>query len=240
MNLTIVAATGRIGRHLVQQTLAAGHDLTLVVRDPTKLPRGLPVRTVACDLAVPDPALLTDAVAGADAVLSALGPVRSAPAGVATTGTRALAGALSTARTRRLVVVSAAPIGTIASPARPHPPKHDPGDGFWMRNLFNPVVTAVLRAHYADLAAMEDVLRGSDLDWTIARPPKLTDGPLTGTYVTALDRNVLGGWAMSRADVAHAMLHFLGEPKTIRHSVGMAAVSRGASRRPTSSVPGQR
>ena len=67
-----------------------------------------------------------------------------------------------------------------------------------------------MRERYADLARMEDVLRASDLDWTIFRPPRLTNGRLTGAYRTAVGRNLRGGALISRADVAHAMLAAVG------------------------------
>lgn len=222
MHLTIVAATGGIGRHLLQQAVTSGHDVTVWVRNPAKLPPELPIRTVVCDLSQPDSRQLAEALAATDAVLSGLGPAKSETPGVATEGTRALLGAMHATGTRRIVVVSAAPIGTVASPQRPRPPRHDPGDGLVMRHLLNPVVKTALRTHYADLAAMEDLVRDSNLDWTIARPPKLTDGPLTGTYRTELDRNIPGGWSISRADVAHQMLHALDRPETIKRTVGMA------------------
>jgi hypothetical protein len=123
---------------------------------------------------------------------------------------------------RRIVVVSAAPIGTVPSPERPHPPKHDPGDGFFMRHLANPMVKAALRDHYADLAQMEEVLRDSGLDWTVLRPPRLTDKPVTGTYRTAYDQNIHRGLFASRADVAHYMLWALDQPETFRRTVGIA------------------
>ena len=75
MKLTIFAATGGIGRQILEQALDAGHDVTAVVRNPQKLPGELPgqVRVVIADLADPDPATLKLAVEGADAVLSGLG-----------------------------------------------------------------------------------------------------------------------------------------------------------------------
>jgi hypothetical protein len=123
---------------------------------------------------------------------------------------------------RRLVVVSAAPIGTVPSPDRPNPPRHDPGDGFLMRHLLAPIVKRAFRDHYADLARMEDVIRDSGLDWTIVRPPQLTDKPLTGVYRTAYERNLRRGLKISRADVAHYMLHALGQPETIGRIVGVS------------------
>lgn len=62
-----------------------------------------------------------------------------------------------------------------------------------MRYLLGPVVKRVFRANYADLAVLEDDLRDSGLDWTVVRPPYLTDGSLTGRYRTAVGRNVRGG-----------------------------------------------
>jgi len=220
MRLTIVAATGGVGRELLRQALSAGHDVTVVVRSPQKVTD--PVRVVQADLAEPDPAVLRDAVKGADAILSGLGARTNADAGVAWRGTRALVDAARATGVRRIVVVSAAPIGTVASPERPDPPKNDPGDGFFMRQLGARFARTMFRTHYADLARMEDVIRSSGLDWTISRPPKLSDKPLTGRYRTALDRNIRGGFSISRADVAHQMLRSLEQPETIRHAVGVA------------------
>jgi len=223
MKLTIFAATGGIGRQLLGQAVAAGHDVTAVARNPRGL-SPVPARAVAADLASADPAALQPAVAGADAVLSALGPRTRADAGVAARGTAVITEAMRAAGVRRVIVVSAAPIGTIASPGRPHPPRHDPGDGFIIRYLADPIVKRALRAHYADLARMEDVLRDSDsdLDWTIVRPPRLTDKPVTGRYRTAYGQNIRRGVFVSRADVAHYMLSVLDNPETFHRTVGIA------------------
>lgn len=221
MKITIVAATGGIGKHLLEQALAAGHDVTVLVRNPGKL-SGETARQIVTDLAAPDPEMLELAVGGADAVLSGLGATSKAEAGVATKGTQSVVDAMSRTGVRRLVVVSASPVGTVASPGRPRPPKHDPGDRFLMRHLAAPLAKAVLREHYADLARMEEVLRNSGLDWTVVRPPRLTDKPLTRTYRTALGHNLPGGVTISRADVAHLMLRALDQPATIQQTVGIA------------------
>jgi putative NADH-flavin reductase len=222
MKLTIFAATGGIGRQLLEQAAAAGHDVTAVVRSPEKLPAGA-VRVVGADLASPDPAALESAVAGADAVLSGLGPRSNADAGIAAQGTAAIVAAMQATHVRRIVVVSAAPVGTVPSPGRPRPPRHDPGDGFFMRHLFSHVARILFGKVYADLALMEDVLRDSGLDWTIVRPPRLTGRPGTGNYRTAYGQNVRGGWIVPRADVAHLMLRVLGQPETIKQVIGIAS-----------------
>jgi len=221
VKLTIFAATGGIGRHLLDQAIAAGDDVTAVVRDPGRLPGR--VRAVTADLAAPDPAVLEAAVAGADAVLSGLGPRSKADAGITSRGTRAIVAAMQAAGPRRLVIVSAAPVGTVPSPGRPNPPRHDAGDGFWMRHVFSHVAMALYREHYADLALTEEIVRDSGLDWTIVRPPKLTGKPLTGTYRTAYGQNLRGGWSVPRADVARYMLRVIGEPDAVKQVAGIAS-----------------
>jgi putative NADH-flavin reductase len=223
MKLTIFAATGGIGEQILEQALAAGHDVTAVVRNPGKLLQSRNgTRVVQADLAVAEPVGLESAVAGADAVLSGLGPRPMADAGVAAHGTRAIVQAMQATGVRRILVVSAAPISTVPSPGRPNPPRRDPGEGFIMRNLLTPFISVVLRQRYADLALMEDLLRDSELDWTVFRPPRLTNGPLTGTYRTAFGQNLRRGARISRADVAHAMLAAVEQPATIRQAIGMA------------------
>src|ERR1039457_6024040 len=124
MKLTIFAATGGIGRQILEQAVDVGHDVTAVVRNPQKLPGELSrqVRVVTPDLAAPDPASLESAVEGADAVLAGLGATSNSEAGVATQGTWAIAAAMKATGARRIIVVSAGPIGTVPSPAQPNPP----------------------------------------------------------------------------------------------------------------------
>jgi putative NADH-flavin reductase len=229
MKLTVFAATGGIGRQLLDQALAADHDVTAVVRNPATLPAE--VRAVTADLTTAGPAALEPAVAGADAVLSGLGPRSRADAGVASLGTMAIVKAMRATGVRRVVVVSAAPVATVASPGRPDPPRRDPGDGLVTRRVLMPLLLATLREVYRDLALMEDALRDSTLDWTVVRPPRLTDGPLTGTYRTALGRNLRRGLLVSRADVAHLMLATLDRPETIGQTIGIANGRRHRSTR---------
>lgn len=223
MKLTIFAASGGIGSQILQQAATAGHEVTAVVRDPQKLAGGRNgFRVITADLLAPDQEAIEAAVAGADAVLSGLGASSINEAGIAARGTRAIVDAMQATGVRRIVVVSAAPVSTVPSPGRPNPPKHDAGEGFLMRYVLSPFIKFVLRKVYADHALMEDILRNSDLDWTVFRPPRLTDKPLTGKYRTALGQNLRGGFLISRADVAHAMLSSLNQLATIRRTVGIA------------------
>jgi putative NADH-flavin reductase len=226
MKLTIIAATGGAGRELLQQAVAAGHDVTAVVRNPGKLAQLVPaqqVRAVAADLAAADPAAPEAAIAGADAVLAGLGPHSSADAGIAARGTRPVVAAMTATGVRRIVAVSAAPVGTIPTARCPSPPKGDPGDGFFMRHLGSRFAKTAFGKVYADLAQMEDILAGSGLDWTVIRPPQLTGKPLTATYRTAYGQNLRGGMSVPRADVAHLMLRVLTRPETIHQTIGIAS-----------------
>jgi putative NADH-flavin reductase len=222
MKLTIFGATGGIGRQLLEQATAASHEVTAVVRDPSRFVSANGTRVLAADLEAPAPGVLESAVGGADAVLSALGPRPMAKAGVAEHGTRAIVRAMQATGVRRILVVSAAPISTFPSPGRPNPPRRDPGEGFVMGNVLTPAIKVVLRERYADLAEMEDVLRASELDWTIFRPPRLTNQPLTGRYRTAFGQNLRRGSRIARADVAHAMLAAVGQAAMSQREVGIA------------------
>jgi putative NADH-flavin reductase len=219
--LVIVAATGGIGRHLLSQALAAGHEVTTAVRNPDRL-RDTPGRIVRCDLTRPTPAALEDAIAGAHGVLSALGARTGAEAGVASRGTLAIVRAMRATGVRRIIAVSAASVGTVPSPGRPHPPRYNPGDGIVMRHVIARAAKMLFRRHYLDLAIMEDVLRDSGLDWTVSRPPRLLERTLRSTYRTALDINVRGGLFISRADVARHMLAMVDDTDTIHHTVAVA------------------
>jgi uncharacterized protein YbjT (DUF2867 family) len=213
MELTVLGATGGVGGHLVRQALGAGHRVTAVVRDPARLPADLRgaagLDLVRADLVAADPGTALDgAVTGADAVLSALGP-RSrddARARVVSRATAATVAAMRRTGVRRLVVVSAVPVPTVPSPARPAAVERDPGDGWFTHAVLVPLVRAFLRETYRDLAETEDLVRASGLDWTIVRPPRLLDAPGGRPYRTETTRNLRGGTSIPRADVADCML----------------------------------
>ena len=220
MKLALVGATGGVGREILNQALAAGHLVTAVVRNPSKLSADVDV--VRLDLASPDGEVLGAALRDVDAVISAVGPHRTAEAGIVARATTAITHAMAGGGVSRLVVISAAPVGVVASTHRPQPPRHDPGDDLLMRYILSPLIRRLFGPVYADLADMEDLLRNGRLDWTAIRPPRLTNGRLTRTYRTAIDSNVPHGLIISRRDVAHLMLTVLQQPETVRHSVGVA------------------
>ncbi|WP_333735618.1 NAD(P)-dependent oxidoreductase [Streptomyces sp. IBSBF 2806] len=209
MKFTVFGATGGIGREVVRQALAAGHQVTAVVRDPAGLGvTDARLEVVRADLTDPQP--LRTAVAGRDAVLSGLGARRRKDAGVAARLTRTVLSALEAEGVRRLLVVSAGPVG-------PAPE----GDGALDRTMRS-LVSAALKDVYADLREMEAELARSTTDWTVVRPPRLQNKPLTGSYRTAVGGFPPRGRFIGRADVAHAMLTMVTDTGTVKQGVGVA------------------
>jgi putative NADH-flavin reductase len=212
MRLTVFGATGGVGGHVVRQALERGDHVTAVVRDPARLRvRHDRLDVVVADLTDPRALAVAPAVAGSEAAISAVGPRNRRDAGVATAATRTIIAALATTGVRQFVAVSAAPVGPVP-----------PGEGLVTRRVLLPLLRHVFAGVYADLATMEDEIRRSGLDWTIVRPPRLTDGPLTGRYRLAPE-NVRAGRTISRADVADAMLSALDDVEQVNRAVGVAS-----------------
>ncbi|MEU6377478.1 NAD(P)H-binding protein [Streptomyces sp. NPDC046909] len=209
MKLTVFGATGGIGKEIVRQALDSGHEVTAVVRDPARLTvTGAGLEVFRADLT--DPAAVRSAVAGRDAVLSGLGARSTKDAGVATRLTRTVLAAMDAEGVRRLLVVSAAPVG----PA----PEHDGLLDRGMRGL----VSALLKNVYADLREMEAELARSGTDWTSVRPPRLQNKPVSGVYRTVVGGFPAKGRFAGRADVAHAMLSMIDDAGTVKQGVGVA------------------
>ncbi|MFJ7061154.1 NAD(P)-dependent oxidoreductase [Streptomyces microflavus] len=210
MRITVFGATGGIGQELVRQALAAGHEVSAVVRDPDRLPESLDRAAMHAVVRLDDPAAARAAVAGRDAVLSGLGSRGRKANGVAERLTGRIIDAMEAEGTRRLLVVSAVPVGPV--------PAGEP----LVDRLARKAVGAVLAELYADLARMEAALERSATDWTSVRPPKLTDGPRTGTYRKVVGGAPVSSRAISRADVAHAMLGLIDDPAAVKQGVGVA------------------
>jgi putative NADH-flavin reductase len=210
MKLTIFGATGATGTRLTEQALAAGHEVIAVVRDAARLalPAHPRLRVITAD--VMDPAAIAPATEGADAVVSAIGPRGTGPTTVIQDSVRSIIAAMDKTGTARFVQVS----GSIVA---------DEGESLYMRYLVKPVARRTFLRHVcADMRAAEDEVRRSDLGWTILRPPALTGKAATGSYRTAIDRNLPHGFSISRADLAASILGLLDDPATVHRHVAIA------------------
>jgi putative NADH-flavin reductase len=202
-----LGATGATGRALVEQALAAGHEVTAYVRDSTKLPPG-PVRTVTGDFLL-NSATLDDAMRGQDAVISALGVGQSfKPGGLIERAAPRIVDAMQSANVRRLVFTSAFGVGP-TWPDTPLLPR------LFMRTL--------LRRIYADKEAGEAAIRQSTVDWTIVYPAGLTAGPRTDRARVGEHLPLRGFPTVSRADVAAVLLRVIEDRATIRSSLLVAS-----------------
>ena len=210
MRLAIFGATGGTGRALVRAALTRGHDVTAVVRDPSRLDEAHE-RLVVRRGDVLDPASLATVLADADAVASALGAAGGrAATTVYSVGVANVLDAMRTADVRRLVALSAAPVVPRSEATLVE------------RLLLFPILNRFFGGLYADMRRMEDVLATSDVDWTVLRPPQLTDKAATGRYRTAVGRNVPGGRSITRGDLAAAMLDVLESGSSVRTALGVA------------------
>jgi putative NADH-flavin reductase len=210
MKLTIFGATGATGTCLVEQAIAGGHDVTAVVRDPARLTVPGHQRLAVVTANVMDPASISPAMAGRDAVLTALGPHGTGSTTISQESVRSIIQAMQKTGTRRLITVS----GSIVT---------DEGESPYMRYLLKPVVRGTFLRHVcADMRNAEAAIRDSSLDWTIMRPPGLTSKAAKGTYRTAIDSNLSHGFNVSRADLAACMLTLLDDPAAMNRHIGIA------------------
>ena len=207
MKLTIFGATGATGICLVKQALDAGHEVTAVVRDPARLAVPAQPRLHVITADVVDPASISPAVADADAVITAIAPHGTGPSTLRQDSTRSIMQAMRKTGAHRLLFTS----GSIVT---------DEGESPYLRYLIKPIVRHTFLRHVnADFLATEQEIYASDLDWTIFRPPSLTNKPATGTYRVAVDRNLPRCFTITRADLATCMLSALDDPTTIHRHI---------------------
>ncbi|MFC7620419.1 NAD(P)-dependent oxidoreductase [Microlunatus sp. GCM10028923] len=205
MNITVIGATGTVGRLVVEQALDAGHAVTAVTRDRTKITlRAERLTVVEADPLDPDQ--LTPALTGTEAVIVALGA--GAKGGVRAAGTIAVIEAMRRAGVRRLICQST--LGT--GDSRPHLT-------FWWRYI---MFGLLLRKAYADHELQEAAVRTSGLDWTIVRPAAFTDGPRTGIYQHDFDTRAGLTLKISRADVADFLIGRLTDESSLHKAPGLS------------------
>jgi uncharacterized protein YbjT (DUF2867 family) len=188
MKILVLGATGATGRLIVGQAIAKGYQVVALVRSKAKATNLAGAELIEGDAR--DPAALSRAVAGCDAVISSLGTPMSPFKEVTllSTATRALVGVMAAQNVRRLVCIT----GLGAGDSRGH-------GGFVFDRLFLPLV---LRKVYEDKDRQEEVIRASALDWTIVRPTVLNDKPGRGSVRALTDLSGVHGGTIARADVA--------------------------------------
>jgi len=209
MKILVLGASGETGSEIVAQGLALGHEITALVRRPERLTlRDPDLRLVVGDV-LADPTFAAGAVAGHDAVVSALG-VRSSfrSGGLIERGLGAVVPAMADAGVLRFLLISAFGVGTTRRDA-----------SLVQRLLYRLLLTGI----YADKLAGERILAASPLDWTVIYPVLLANGPATRAYRLAERLPMKGVPRISRADVAHAVLEELSARRFVRKRVVISA-----------------
>lgn len=210
MRILVLGATGRTGAHVVRQALHRGLAVTAVARHPKAVPVVHPALTVLRG-DVLDPPSLTPAMNGADAVVSALGTRSRGQTRLYSDGISAVLAAMGAAGVRRLVAVTAQPVGDWSD------------EPAVRRRLVLPLLERAFGAAYADMRRMETILRASDVDWTVLRPPYLTDRPGTGSYRLAVDGRLPRANRITCADLASALLDVLNREDSVRRACAVAS-----------------
>jgi uncharacterized protein YbjT (DUF2867 family) len=184
VNLTVLGAAGATGVPLVEQAIAAGHQVTALARSAENLTLTTPNLHVVQGDAT-DRAVVSEAMKGADAVISVLG----ARGPVMAEATRAVVAAAEQAGPDRILMLSSFAVA---------------------RDRLKPVSRLVTRmamgSQIKDKTAGEEVLRASGLDWTIVYATKLTNGPRTEPRVVPETEKVGMSQTISRADLASFLL----------------------------------
>ena len=206
MKLVVLGATGGTGREIVLQAIEHGHEVTAFVRNPEGLKTfGASIAVIRGDLL--NSAELSRVIEGHEAVLSAFGPrypVSKSDADLLQRFAIALTSAMRQASVKRVAVESVAFLfkDALIPPA------------YLFGRLFFPVIVA-------DASAMEQTISTSGLDWTIVRPPRLTNQPRTGMYRVREGHLPSLGFTISRADVADYMIGAVEGRKSIGRVVGI-------------------
>ena len=200
MKLFVIGATGRTGREVIEQALARGDHVTAFVRSPESITLRNERLTVLKGNAI-DEDQLSDAMRDHDAVLSTLGPREVfKPSSLLHDSALATTRAMRRSGVKRFVVLSAA--------------AHFPG-------IPNRIASFILRKHMRDSLAMEEIVQANGLDWTIARPPRLTQEQYT-TYRSREGAAPKMGFTLSRKAVATFMLDAIEQKKHFQKIVGIA------------------
>lgn len=209
MHITVFGATGRTGRLVVQQALAAGHRVTAAARHPGAVRAAHNLQQVIV-ADITDATSVRKAIAATDAIVSALGSrTGRKPTTLYSAAAGAALEAMLATGVRRIVTISAIPVT---------PDEHKT---VVERRLIHPLLRQFFGGGYDDMRRMEDLLARSDRDWTVFRAPRLIDGAATGTYRTVLDALPPRARSISRADLAAAMIAAVPARELFGHAVAI-------------------
>ncbi|WP_457126757.1 NAD(P)-dependent oxidoreductase [Mucilaginibacter sp. HD30] len=202
-------ATGGTGQQVVAMALQKGIKVTAIVRNPAALGIKEPnLKIVKGDVLIPS--TFSDELEGQDAVISCLGIPKIQQTTLYSAGMRNIVEAMQQTRVKRILCISS---GALDIP---------PGSSFIMSFLLKNVLQRVYKPIYSDMRLMENRLKASDLDWTIVRAPKLSDGKFTGKFRDITGLPLKGIPKISRADLAAYLLAHIEDRAVVKKTVDLA------------------
>jgi putative NADH-flavin reductase len=191
MRIVVFGAAGASGRQIVEQALVAGYDVTAFVRNPSAVKlKHAKLKVIEGDALNMES--VSHAIKGHDAVLFAIGINRRSTMTVCTDSARNIIAAMKEHGVRQLICLSAYGASETKDTA-----------------LYSKVLRSIIGKRVEDKDRMEELIRESDLDWVLVRPPLLTNGPRRGRYKVGLDLPIKLFSSVARADVAEFMLKAL-------------------------------
>jgi putative NADH-flavin reductase len=201
MKLLILGASGKTGKQLVEKALSAGNEVTAFVRNPQSLSIDHPKLLIKTGDARNE-ADVAAALRGQDAVLSALGSLKSGDELIARS-TEALIAAAQATGVKRIIMLSSMLVA----------PNYKP-------NFVGKLVGSMMKGMIQDKSGGEELLKQSDLDWTIFYATSL-DKASAGLAVKVIgqDQTVSLSNGIARADVATYMLDQLTNKAAIKKAL---------------------
>ncbi len=202
MKLVIFGATGGTGKHLVRKALEAGHEVTAYVRTPSKVESKHENLTIVQG-EIADQAAVSRAIAGVDAVVSALGAVRGGSPHVMLPAAESVVAGMKEYGVRRVIWATGA--GVSAEQDKPA----------FMNKFIGFLLKLTAKEVLEDSMAGVEALKASGLDWTIVRGPMLTDQPGSGKFRIGYVTSEMGR-TLSRENFAEGMLQQIQSDEWLR------------------------
>jgi putative NADH-flavin reductase len=203
MKIAVIGSTRGTGLEVIKQGIEKGHFITALARHPEKLEgiRGIGAVVKGDALNMGD---IRRTVEGQDAVISILGTPEPASN---------IISSMKEAKIKRVIWVSAWPIA---------------GTKPWFLIKLS---WLMFRAHYIKLVAMERMVATSDLDWTIVRPPRLTNGKKIGKVRIERGDDISSGpYSITRADLAAVLLEEAESPINLRKAIVVTALPKKSNK----------
>lgn len=205
--LAIFGSTGGTGLAVIQQALAQKHELTALVRTPSKLNMEHEhLKVVQGDAMNYEDVLRV--IEDKDVVICCLGTRAKDKNMVRADGTQNIVRAMKAAKVQKLICQTSLGYGDTAVMMP-----------WYMKYL---IIPYLLKNAFKDHQLQERIIEQSNLDWVIARPASLTNGAKTETYKANFPTTEKIKLRISRADVAHFMLQQVESDRYLHEKVGLS------------------